>query len=70
MEAAAESDPSTRESMYFELAELEHEKALHIWVYQPVSYRIVKDWVNGWYHNMMHVHYTIQSVKVRRVYLK
>ena len=63
MEAAAESDPSTRESMYFELAELEHEKALHIWVYQPVSYRIVKDWVNGWYHNMMHgtLYYTISK---------
>ena len=63
MQAAAEQDPSTREQMYYEIAELEHEKALHLWAYQPTSYRIVKDWVNGWYHNMMHgtLYYTLSK---------
>ena len=63
MEAAVEQDSSAREQMYFEIAELEHEKALHIWAYQPTSYRIVKDWVNGWYHNMMHgtLYYTLSK---------
>ncbi len=61
--AASETDPSTREQMYFELAELEHDKALHIWAYQPISYKIWKDWVNGWYHNSMHgtLFYTISK---------
>ena len=63
MEAAAEQDPFQRVDMYHEIAELEHDKALHIWVYQPTSYRIVKDWVNGWYHNMMHgtLYYTLSK---------
>ena len=63
MQAAAEQDPSTREQMYYEIAELEHEKALHIWAYQPTGYRLVKDWVNGWYHNMMHgtLYYTLSK---------
>ena len=62
-EAAAETDPSVREQMYFELAELEHDKALHIWAYQPVSYKIWKSWVNGWYHNSMHgtLYYTLSK---------
>ena len=63
MEAASEQDPNQREQMYYDIAKLEHEKALHIWVYQPTSYRIVKDWVNGWYHNMMHgtLYYTLSK---------
>ena len=63
MEAAVEQDPSIREQMYYEIAELEHEKALHIWAYQPTGYRLVKDWVNGWYHNMMHgtLYYTLSK---------
>ena len=63
MEAAAEQDPFQRQQMYYDIADLEHEKALHIWVYQPTSYRIVKDWVNGWYHNMMHgtLYYTLSK---------
>jgi peptide/nickel transport system substrate-binding protein len=61
--AASETDRSTREQMYFELAELEHDKALHIWAYQPVSYKIWKSWVNGWYHNSMHstLYYTLSK---------
>ena len=63
MEAAAEQDPFQRQQMYYDIADLEHEKALHIWCYQPTSYRIVKDWVNGWYHNMMHgtLYYTLSK---------
>ena len=61
--AASETDPNTREQMYFELAELEHDKALHIWAYQPISYKIWKSWVNGWYHNSMHstLYYTLSK---------
>ena len=60
-EAAAEQDAFQKQQMYYEIAELEHEKALHIWVYQPTSYIIMKDWVNGWYHNPMHasLYYTL-----------
>ena len=61
--AASETDPNTREQMYFDLAELEHDKALHIWAYQPISYKIWKSWVNGWYHNSMHstLYYTLSK---------
>tara|TARA_B100002052_G_scaffold107981_1_gene99482 strand:- start:598 stop:2973 length:2376 start_codon:yes stop_codon:yes gene_type:complete len=52
--AASETDISTREQMYYDLAELEHDKALHIWVYQPIGYKIWKSWIDGWYHNSMH----------------
>ena len=54
MEAEAEQDTFQRQQMYYEIAELEHEKALHIWVYQPLGYKIMKDWVNGWYYNPIH----------------
>ena len=63
MEAAAELDTFQRQQMYYEIAELEHEKALHIWFYQPLGFKIMKDWVNGWYHNMMHgtLYYTLSK---------
>ena len=54
MEAASETAPSIREDLYYQLADLEHDKALHIWVYQPIGYKIWKSWVDGWYHNSMH----------------
>jgi peptide/nickel transport system substrate-binding protein len=54
MSAASESDISTREDLYFDLADLEHDKALYIWSSQSIGYKIWRDWVNGWYHNMMH----------------
>ena len=31
MEAAIEQDPTLEEQMYYDIADLEHEKALHIW---------------------------------------
>ena len=54
MEAASESDESTRQSLYYDLADLEHDKALYIWGSQSIGYKIWREWVNGWYHNMMH----------------
>ena len=54
MQAASESDTSTREDLYRQLADVEHEKALYIWSSQSISYKIWRDWVHGWYHNMMH----------------
>ena len=54
MEAAAEPDASLRTGMYYELADLEHEKALYIWASQGIGYHFEREWVNGWYHNMMH----------------
>jgi len=54
MDAASESDESTRQSMYYDLADLEHDKALYIWGSQSIGYKIWREWVNGWYHNMMH----------------
>ena len=54
MNAASESDTSAREDLYFDLADLEHDKALYIWSSQSIGYKIWRDWVNGWYHNMMH----------------
>ena len=54
MDAASESDISTRENLYYDLADLEHDKALYIWTSQSISYKIWREWVNGWYHNMMH----------------
>jgi peptide/nickel transport system substrate-binding protein len=54
MEAAAEPDASLRTGMYYELADLEHEKALYIWASQSIGYHFEREWVNGWYHNMMH----------------
>ena len=63
MEAASESDISSRESMYYELADLEHDKALYIWASQGIGYHFEREWVNGWYHNMMHglLYYTISK---------
>ena len=54
MEAASESDESIRQSLYYDLADLEHDKALYIWSSQSIGYKIWREWVNGWYHNMMH----------------
>ena len=54
MDAASESDESTREDLYSQLAIVEHDKALYIWSSQSISYKIWRDWVHGWYHNMMH----------------
>jgi len=63
MEAASEPDISSRESMYYELADLEHDKALYIWASQGIGYHFEREWVNGWYHNMMHglLYYTISK---------
>ena len=63
MDAASESDTSIRENMYEELADLEHEKALYIWSSQSIGYHFERDWVNGWYHNMMHslLYYTLSK---------
>ncbi len=54
MEAASESDTSIREDLYYQLADVEHDKALYIWGSQGIGYKLWRDWVNGWYHNMMH----------------
>ena len=40
--------------MYYDLADMEHEKALYIWASQGIGYHFEREWVNGWYHNMMH----------------
>jgi len=63
MDAAKESDASIREGMYSELAYLEHDKALYIWCSQGIGYHFERDWVNGWYHNMMHslLYYTLSK---------
>ena len=54
MEAAAEPSESERIMLYKELANVEHDKALYIWASQGIGYHFERDWVNGWYHNMMH----------------
>ena len=63
MEAAAEPDESVRIGMYYDLAELEHDKALYIWASQSIGYHFEREWVNGWYHNMMHstLYYTLSK---------
>ncbi len=63
MDAAEESDPGSRENMYDELADMEHEKALYIWASQGIGYHFEREWVNGWYHNMMHstLYYTLSK---------
>jgi len=62
-DAASESDTSTREQMYYDLADLEHEKALYIWTKQNIGYHLQRDWVQGWYSNPMHstLYYTLSK---------
>ena len=54
MEAASEPSESQRVVLYKDLADVEHDKALYIWASQGIGYHFERDWVNGWYHNMMH----------------
>ena len=62
-DAASESDTSTREQMYYDLADLEHDKALYIWTSQSINYHFQRDWVQGWYYNPMHstLYYTLSK---------
>ena len=63
MGAAAEADESVRTDMYYELADMEHDKALYIWGSQGIGSHIQRDWINGWYYNPMHgtLYYTLSK---------
>jgi len=46
-----ETDPAKRAEIYEELTKIAHDQAISIYIYQPSSYHVQRDWVRGWYYN-------------------
>ena len=50
-EANNELDPKKREALYFKLMALAHEEVPQIYTDQPMAFRVIRDWVKGFYFN-------------------
>ena len=48
-----ELDSQKRIELYKELQSISHDQAIDVWLDQPFSSRIQRDWVKGWYFNPM-----------------
>lgn len=48
-----ELDSDKRVEIYKELQSIAHDQAIDVWLDQPYSARIQRDWVKGWYFNPM-----------------
>jgi peptide/nickel transport system substrate-binding protein len=48
-----ELDSAKRVELYKELQSISHNQAIDVWLDQPFSARIQRDWVKGWYFNPM-----------------
>lgn len=46
-----ENDPKKREAIYRELAQIAHDQAISLYLYQPIGHHVERDWVKGWYYN-------------------
>ncbi len=46
-------DQDKRVDIYKELQNIAHEQAIDVWIDQPYSSRIQREWVKGWYFNPM-----------------
>jgi len=45
--------PSQRAEIAKQLAQVDHDNALYIWIDQPTGYWVERTWVKGWYYNAM-----------------
>ncbi|MGM0445926.1 MAG: ABC transporter substrate-binding protein [Bacillota bacterium] len=52
-EGIVELDSAERTELYREVQNIAHEEAIDVWLDQPFSSRIQRDWVKGWYFNPM-----------------
>ncbi|ACL69248.1 ABC transporter substrate-binding protein [Halothermothrix orenii] len=46
-------DKEEREKIYKKLQQMSHDYAIDVWIDQPLSARIERSWVKGWYPNSM-----------------
>jgi len=51
-EAAVEPDPTVRSTIYQQISTEINEEAVYIWVSQPLSFRVQRSWVQGYFYNM------------------
>lgn len=52
--AAVELDQATRAQMYSDLSYLVYDDLPYIWLYQTLSFQVMRSWVAGYYYNPMH----------------
>jgi len=46
-----ETDPKKREEIYKELAQIAHDQAISLYLYQPIGHHVQRDYVKGWYYH-------------------
>jgi peptide/nickel transport system substrate-binding protein len=63
-DAAAETDPATRESLYDQMSEAIVEHMAFLWCYQGVEFHVEGAWMNGYVFNPMHDEYFYHYYKV------
>ncbi len=50
-DAAQETDLTLRAEMYYDISMSMYENAYYIWVEQPTTFHVERDWVQGYYYN-------------------